>query len=78
MADYAISAANLNYIEGSLNTIGRNLEAIHEDVGTIDHNVTTVNQNVRVVYDEIGQLAQDFKAYVQRQEMTGRTAMCWK
>lgn len=72
MADYAISAANLNYIEGSLNTIGRNLEAIHEDVGTIDHNVTTVNQNVRVVYDEIGQLAQDFKAYVQRQEMTNR------
>lgn len=72
MADYAISAANLNYIERNLGEIGRSLEVIHDDVGTVNQNVGSVNQNVRVVYDELGQLARDFKIYVQRQEMTNR------
>ena len=72
MADYAISAANLSYIERNLGEIGRSLEVIHDDVGTVNQNVGSVNQNVRVVYDELGQLARDFKIYVQKQEMTNR------
>ena len=46
MADqYAISAANLRYIENSLG-------AIHKDLEVIDSSVGTVNNNVKVVYDE--------------------------
>jgi len=57
---YAISAANLSYIENSLNAIHGNLEAI-------DSNVGTVNNNVKVVYDEIGALAREFHDFVQLQ-----------
>ena len=72
MADYTISSANLNAIERNLGEIGRSLRVIHDDVGTVNQNVGSVNQNVRVVYDELGQLARDFKIYVQKQEMTNR------
>lgn len=57
---YAISAANLNYIEKSLSSI-------HSDLETIDSSVGTVNNNVKVVYDEIGALARDFHDFVQLQ-----------
>lgn len=57
---YAISAANLNYIEKSLSSI-------HSDLRTIDSSVGTVNDNVKVVYDEIGALARDFHDFVQFQ-----------
>lgn len=60
MADYAISSANLNYIENSLTTIHRDLEVVNSGVGT-------VNDNVKVVYDEIGALARDFHDFVQVQ-----------
>jgi len=61
MADqYAISAANLRYIEN-------NLGAIHKDLEVIDSSVGTVNDNVKVVYDEIGALAQEFHDFVQLQ-----------
>lgn len=61
MADqYAISAANLKYIENSLG-------AIHKDLEVIDSNVGTVNNNVKVVYDEIGALAREFHDFVQLQ-----------
>lgn len=61
MADqYAISAANLRYIENSLSTINGNLEVINSGVGT-------VNDNVKVVYDEVGALAQEFRNFVQLQ-----------
>lgn len=57
---YAISAANLRYIENSLGSI-------HKDLEVIDSGVETVNDNVKVVYDEIGKLAQDFHDFVQLQ-----------
>ena len=61
MADqYAISAANLRYIENSLGSI-------HKDLEVIDSGVGTVNDNVKVVYDEIGALARDFHDFVQLQ-----------
>ncbi len=60
MSDYAISSANLSYIENSLS-------AIHSDLEVIDSGVGTVNDNVRVVYDEIGALAQEFRNFVQLQ-----------
>lgn len=61
MADqYAISAANLRYIENSLGSI-------HKDLEVIDSSVGTVNDNVKVVYDEIGTLARDFHDFVQLQ-----------
>ncbi len=60
MADYAISAANLNYIENSLS-------AIHSNLGVINDSVGTVNDNVKVVYDEIGSLAREFREFVQLQ-----------
>lgn len=61
MADqYAISAANLRYIENSLGSI-------HKDLEVIDSSVGTVNDNVKVVYDEIGALARDFHDFVQLQ-----------
>lgn len=66
MADeYVISGANLTYIE-------RNLSAIHDSLGTLDSNVGTVNENVKVVYDEIGQLANDFHDFVQMQVKANR------
>lgn len=57
---YAISAANLRYIENSLSSI-------HSDLETIDSSVDVVNDNVKVVYDEIGALARDFHDFVQVQ-----------
>lgn len=57
---YAISAANLNYIEKNLNSIHKDLEVVNDGVGT-------VNDNVKVVYDEIGALAKDFHDFVQIQ-----------
>ena len=57
---YAISAANLNYIEKNLNSIHKDLEVVNDGVGT-------VNDNVKVVYDEIGALAKDFYDFVQIQ-----------
>lgn len=54
---YAISAANLNYIERSLSTIHQNLETVNSGVGT-------VNDNVKVVYDQIGALAKEFHDFV--------------
>lgn len=66
MADqYAISAANLNYIEKSLTSI-------HNDLGVIDSSVGTVNDNVKVVYDEIGSLAKDFHDFIQLQVKANR------
>ena len=61
MADqYAISSANLQYIEN-------NLDMIHKDLSVIDSGVGVVNDNVKVVYDEIGALARDFRQYVKDQ-----------
>lgn len=62
---YAISAANLNYIEKNLNSIHRDLEAI-------DSSVDTVNDNVKIVYDEIGALAKDFHDFIQLQVKANR------
>lgn len=60
MSEYAISAANLNYIENSLN-------AIHNDLSVIDSDVGTVNENVKIVYNEIEALAQDFREFMNLQ-----------
>lgn len=61
MADqYAISAANLRYIENSLS-------AIHKDLEVVDADVGTVNDNVAVVYKEIEALASEFRDFVQVQ-----------
>ena len=57
---YAISAANLNYIENNLNTIHRDLEVVNHEVGSVDN-------NVRLVYDEVGALAKEFHDFVQIQ-----------
>lgn len=57
---YAISAANLNYIEKNLNAIHNDLETVHSGVGT-------VNANVKAVYDEIGALAKELHDFVQVQ-----------
>lgn len=66
MADqYAISAANLKYIENNLNSI-------HKDLEVIDSGVDTVNSNVKVVYDEVGALAQEFHNFVQLQVKANR------
>lgn len=66
MADqYAISAANLKYIENNLNSIHRDLEVIDSSVGT-------VNSNVKVVYDEVGALAQEFHNFIQLQVKANR------
>ncbi len=65
MADYAISAANLSIIE-------RNLSAIHKDLEVVDTRIDHVDNNIKVVYDEIGQLAQDFNQFVRLQMMENR------
>lgn len=57
---YAISAANLRYIENSLG-------AIHSNLEVIDSGVVAVNDNVKVVYDEVGSLAREFHDFVQMQ-----------
>ena len=62
---YAISAANLNYIE-------KNLNSIHRDLEVIDSSVDTVNDNVKIVYDEIGALAKDFHDFIQLQVKANR------
>lgn len=63
--EYAISAANLNYIE-------RSLGDIHEDLRTLDTGVGTVNGNVKVVYEELGSLAEEFHDFVMAQTKANR------
>lgn len=62
MAEYTISAANLNIIE-------KNLSAIHNDLEVVNSGVGTINDNVKVVYDEIGALAKEFRDFVGLQVM---------
>lgn len=57
---YAISSANLKYIEN-------NLASIHSDLEVIDSNVGNVNDNVQYVYKEIEALASEFHDFVQLQ-----------
>ena len=57
MSQQAISTADLRKIENNLVTIANGIRAIDSDV-------TVVDKNVRVVYDELGALAKEFKAYV--------------
>lgn len=52
-----------------LHTIENNLISIHNNLSALDNNVATVDKNVSIVYDEIGTLANDFKAYVQQAAM---------
>lgn len=68
MADeYAISAANLNYIEKSLT-------AIHSDLEVVNSGVSKVDDNVMIVYSEIGALAKEFHDFVQTQERANAVA----
>ena len=61
MADqYVISAANLSYIENSLNSI-------RGELNSLDTRVDVVDENIRVVYKELGSLAEEFHAFVQEQ-----------
>lgn len=58
MADqYAISAADLRTIE-------RNLSTISQNINVLDSEIVQVNDNVKVVYDEVGQLANEFRTFV--------------
>lgn len=67
MAEYSISSANLNAIEGGLRSINNNLGILNNNIEVIDKHVDNVNSNVKVVYDEIGALARDFRDFVQLQ-----------
>lgn len=57
MADYAISYANLSYIEN-------NLDAIKSNIKTLDARVDIVNGNVAIVTSEVERLAEQFQAFV--------------
>lgn len=72
MAEYSIQSADLSYIERNLSEISSGISIVHDNIGVVNQNVNAVHSNVKVVYDEVGQLAQDFKAYVMRQEMVNR------
>lgn len=50
--------------QADLRTIERNLGAIHSELETIDTGVANVNNNVRIVYDELGNLAKEFRDFV--------------
>ncbi len=63
--DYAISYANLKYIENNLNAINSNLEVVNSGVDV-------VNDNVKVVYNEVEALAQEFHDFVQLQMRANR------
>lgn len=55
--EYAISRADLSYIERNLGALQRNIELLESDVGT-------VNENVKVVYSELEALAREFHDFV--------------
>lgn len=57
MADKVISAANLSYIEGSLQAINQRMELVDDRIGTVDN-------NLRTVYQELADLAKEFHNYV--------------
>lgn len=62
---YMITAANLNYIENSLNVLQRNLE-------TINSAVNTTNNNVQIIYGKLDTLTNDFNNFVQEQIKANR------
>lgn len=58
--------------QADLSAIANNLDTIHGDLEAIDTGVGTVNDNVKVVYDEIGNLAQEFHDFVDIQKRANR------
>ena len=67
MSDYAISYANLTYIENSLRTISNGLTTINNNIEVVDKDVHHVDGNLKVVYSEIESLAQEFREFVKIQ-----------
>lgn len=65
MADRIIQTADLSGIERSLSVMRGQIQAI-------DANVETVNQNVRVVFNQVEQLADEFRTFVQAQILANR------
>lgn len=63
--EYAISAANLHYIE-------RELNFIHENLHSLDSDVDRVDGKVQAVYTELGSLAEEFHSFVMSQTMANR------
>ena len=65
MAERIIHQADLRAIEN-------NLRSIHEGLQTIDARVDVANENLQIVYDEIGNLAQEFHEFVNIQQKANR------
>lgn len=68
MADQVVSRADLSAIE-------RNLNLIFQQLDVVNGNVATVDNNVRVIYDEVGALANEFKAFIQLYEQKEALAL---
>lgn len=56
MSQQAIATADLRSIEGKLSTISSRIQSVDVSVGA-------VNKEVKVVFDELGTLAKEFRAY---------------
>ena len=70
MADeYKISWADLSYITSSLNTISNDLG---NGIDNVRSDVEDVNRNVEIVLDDVAQLTQEFREYVEVQMLANR------
>ena len=74
MSDYAISAANLSYIERSLNSLVGELSSIDDRVSEIGGQVNQVESNVRAIYGDLAKLASEFRVFEQRQTRANEKA----
>ncbi len=60
-------AAQVATVAAAVRSIEAKIDNVNEGLAVIDDNVDTVNGNVKIVYDQLGQLANDFHSFVQLQ-----------
>ncbi|WP_313341503.1 hypothetical protein [Lacrimispora sp.] len=64
MAEYSISAANLNAIEGNLHAMAKNIQILANGVDSVAGKVNTVDNKVNYLSSSLNDLTEEFRLFV--------------
>lgn len=65
MAEYSISSANLNVIEGNLRTMANQIQRLASNVDSVNGMVNTVDNKVNFLSSSLNQLTEEFRLFVE-------------
>lgn len=65
MAEYSISSANLNVIEGNLHTMANQIQRLANNVDSVNGMVNTVDNKVNFLSSSLNQLTEEFRLFVE-------------